>query len=42
MESQGNLSIQLKKLKEENYIQIEKTFSNNYPKTSCRITRRGK
>ena len=40
--TQGNLSIQLKKLKEENYIEIEKTFSNNYPKTSCRITDKGK
>ena len=40
--TQGNLSIQLKKLKEEKYIEIEKTFSNNYPKTSCSITERGK
>jgi DNA-binding transcriptional ArsR family regulator len=40
--TQGNLSIQLKKLKEEKYIDIEKTFSNNYPKTSCSITERGK
>tara|TARA_B100000989_G_C19388292_1_gene404583 strand:+ start:128 stop:400 length:273 start_codon:yes stop_codon:yes gene_type:complete len=40
--TQGNLSIQLKKLKEERYIEIEKTFSNNYPKTSCSITDKGK
>lgn len=40
--TQGNLSIQLKKLKEEKYIEIEKTFSNNYPKTSCSITDKGK
>ena len=40
--TQGNLSIQLKKLKQENYIEIEKTFCNNYPKTSCRITDKGK
>ena len=40
--TQGNLSIQLKKLKEEKYIEIEKTFSNNYPKTSCSITKKGK
>ncbi len=40
--TQGNLSIQLKKLKEEKYIEIEKTFSNNYPKTSCSITEKGK
>ena len=40
--TQGNLSIQLKKLKEEKYIHIEKRFSNNYPKTSCSITEKGK
>ena len=40
--TQGNLSIQLKKLKEEKYIEIEKTFSNNYPKTSCSVTEKGK
>jgi len=40
--SQGNLSIQLKKLKGVGYIKIEKTFQNNYPKTKCRITSRGK
>jgi DNA-binding PadR family transcriptional regulator len=40
--TQGNLSIQLKKLKEEKYIEIEKTFSNNYPKTSCSITENGR
>ena len=40
--TQGNLSVQLKKLKEEKYIEIEKTFSNNYPKTSCSITKKGK
>ena len=40
--TQGNLSVQLKKLKEEKYIEIEKTFSNNYPKTSCSITEKGK
>ena len=40
--TQGNLSIQLKKLKEEKYIEIKKTFSNNYPKTSCSITKKGK
>ena len=40
--TQGNLSIQLKKLKEEKYIEIEKKFINNYPKTSCSITQKGK
>jgi len=40
--SQGNLSHQLKKLKEAEYIKIDKKFVNNYPKTICRITNKGK
>jgi len=39
--TQGNLSIQLKKLKECGYISIDKSFENNYPKTSCSITKIG-
>ena len=39
--TQGNLSIQLKKLKECGYISIDKSFENNYPKTSCSITKLG-
>lgn len=34
----GNISIQLKKLQEAGYIEIEKTFKNNYPKTMLSIT----
>lgn len=37
----GNLSVQLKKLKDANYIDIEKTFKNNYPHTTCKITEKG-
>ncbi len=37
----GNLSIQLGKLKDAGYIKIEKTFRDNYPLTTCRITRQG-
>lgn len=37
----GNLSIQLTKLKEKGYIDIKKTFRNNYPLTTCSITRKG-
>ena len=40
--TQGNLSIQLKKLKENGYIHIEKSFKNNYPQTTCSITKKGK
>ncbi|MBE0673059.1 MAG: transcriptional regulator [Bacteroidales bacterium] len=38
----GNLSIQITKLKEAGYIEVEKKFSNNYPLTICRITPAGK
>lgn len=39
--SAGNLSVQLQKLKEADYIEIEKTFKDNYPQTNCRITKTG-
>ncbi len=37
----GNLSVQLQKLKEADYITIEKSFKNNYPQTTCKITKTG-
>ncbi|MBS3806797.1 MAG: transcriptional regulator [Bacteroidales bacterium] len=37
----GNISIQLKKLQEAGYVDIEKTFKNNYPKTMISITEKG-
>jgi DNA-binding transcriptional ArsR family regulator len=37
----GNLSVQLNKLKEAGYIEITKQFKNNYPQTTCKITRKG-
>ncbi len=40
--TQGNLSHQLKKLSEAEYVQIEKTFKGNYPQTICKITAKGK
>jgi DNA-binding HxlR family transcriptional regulator len=40
--TQGNLSHQLKKLSEAKYIEIEKTFKGNYPKTICKLTSHGK
>jgi DNA-binding transcriptional ArsR family regulator len=40
--TQGNLSHQLKKLKEADYINIEKTFKGNYPNTICSLTPKGK
>jgi DNA-binding transcriptional ArsR family regulator len=38
----GNLSIQITKLKEAEYINVEKKFRNNYPQTSCSITPLGR
>lgn len=40
--SKGNLSTQLKKLKEANYIKIDKSFRDNYPLTTCSITQKGR
>ena len=37
----GNLSVQLQKLKDANYIELEKSFKNNYPQTMCKITKTG-
>lgn len=37
----GNISIQIKKLQEAGYIEVEKTFQNNYPKTMLSITDKG-
>lgn len=37
----GNLSVQLQKLKDAGYIEIEKSFKNNYPQTTCKITPKG-
>ncbi len=39
--SAGNLSAQLSKLQEAQYIAVEKTFRNNYPLTICRLTPQG-
>jgi len=39
--SAGNLSVQLQKLKEADYIEIEKSFKDNYPQTTCKITKTG-
>jgi hypothetical protein len=38
----GNLSVQLEKLSQANYISIEKTFKGKKPQTICRISDVGK
>ncbi len=37
----GNLSVQLQKLKDAQYIEITKQFKDNYPQTMCKITKTG-
>jgi DNA-binding transcriptional ArsR family regulator len=39
--TKGNLSFQLAKLKEAEYIDIKKSFKGNYPLTTCEITEKG-
>jgi DNA-binding MarR family transcriptional regulator len=39
--TRGNISVQLKKLEEAGYIEISKSFRDNYPLTTCRITPKG-
>ncbi|MDD5314621.1 MAG: transcriptional regulator, partial [Bacteroidales bacterium] len=39
--SSGNLSIQLDKLQNAGYIEIEKTYKGKKPRKVCRITQKG-
>lgn len=39
--TRGNISVQMKKLEEAGYISIDKSFQDNYPLTTCRITKKG-
>ncbi|HYQ57256.1 MAG TPA: transcriptional regulator [Draconibacterium sp.] len=36
--TKGNLSFQLTKLKKAGYIEVKKSFKNNYPLTTLKIT----
>ncbi len=38
----GNLSVQITKLKEAGYIEVEKSFKDNFPLTTCKITAKGR
>ena len=40
--SDGNLSVQIRKLEEGGYIKVEKVFVNRKPKTFCKITGKGR
>ena len=37
----GNLSVQINKLSDAGYISVNKSFRDNYPLTTCRITPKG-
>ncbi|MCK5146473.1 transcriptional regulator [bacterium] len=37
----GNISIQIKKLRDAGYINVKKSFINNYPNTAVSITDKG-
>ena len=39
--TKGNLSFQLSKLKDAEYVEIKKTSKKNYPLTVCKITQKG-
>jgi DNA-binding MarR family transcriptional regulator len=38
----GNLSIQITKLREGGYLEVNKNFRDNYPQTTCSITPLGR
>ena len=40
--SDGNLSVQIRKLEEAGYIKVKKIFIDRKPKTFCRITPKGR
>ena len=37
----GNLSVQIQKLKEAGYIEVQKQFKDNYPQTICKVASKG-
>ena len=39
--TKGNLSVQISRLHEAGYVEVQKSFRKNYPLTTCRITARG-
>lgn len=38
----GNLSVQINKLAEAGYLDVQKSFRDNYPLTTCSITEKGR
>lgn len=40
--SKGNLSVQISKLQKADYVQVKKSFKDNYPLTEVAITENGR
>jgi DNA-binding HxlR family transcriptional regulator len=40
--TKGNLSVQLSRLEDAGYVEIEKTFRGNIPHTEYRLTKKGR
>ncbi|MEJ5260732.1 MAG: transcriptional regulator [Anaerohalosphaeraceae bacterium] len=40
--SDGNLSVQIRKLEEAGYLKVKKVFVERRPKTFCKITEKGR
>lgn len=38
----GNLSVQITKLSDAGYVEVDKTFRNKRPRTVCRMTEKGR
>ena len=38
----GNLSVQITKLSDAGYIEVEKSFVGKRPRTTCRVTEKGR
>lgn len=39
--TRGNLSVQITKLKDAGYVNVKKTFKDNYPNTTCSLSAKG-
>ncbi len=39
--TRGNISVQITKLKDAGYIDVQKSFKKNYPLTTCKVTPKG-
>lgn len=37
----GNLSVQIQKLKDAGYLHVHKSYKDNYPLTTCKISKAG-